>query len=113
MNLATSGNTASADLSAMLHNQRIALKRHRRLAETRIDEIVSERQERRKRPRIGRLGKQFGLRFEAGLRLLEIVRHVVAFRVAENPVQYPHPERDRRLHMKDRLACESDADALL
>src|SRR5206468_12284299 len=74
-----------------LHQQRLTVRRHRRLAEAGIDELAGERCERRERPRTGRPGKQPGRLLEAGLGFLELLSHVVDLGAVEHPVQQHRP----------------------
>src|SRR6185369_13468483 len=75
-----------------LHDERLAVPRHRRLAEARIDEASRERREGWGRPRAGGPGELL-LRFLVeGFRSLEALGHVVAPGVVEQPVQQPSPE---------------------
>src|SRR5436309_1341639 len=74
-----------------VHDQCIALQRDLGLAEAWIDELAGERCEQRKRPRIGRFGKQLRCLLEIGFSVFKTLRHVVVFRVAKNPIQYPCP----------------------
>src|SRR5260370_13291089 len=92
-----------------LHDERLAVRRHRRLAEARIDEMAGERCERWERPRTGRFGEQLRRFLEAGFRFLELLRHVIDFRVAQNPVQNPQPEHIRTPHIPF-VSNEDDAD---